>query len=198
MNRFAETIKARVTTRALCERVGLKLDRHGGAVCPFHDDHDASLKVYDNPERGWHCYGCKAGSTVIDFAVRWYGITFKQAIARLNYDFSLGLPLGEKPTESELARLRAEDEARKREKRARKRAFSVAVAEWERAFERWLLLDRWARECVPKSAEMPPNTLRLAVWAYAVGELPEAKFEAMECHQRMIDACEKLRKGVSA
>ena len=118
MSRIAEEIKSRLTTRQLCEFVGLKLDRHGNALCPFHGDSNKSLKVYSDPGRGWHCFGCHRGGTVIDFAMEWYGIDFKQAVVRLDADFGLGLPLRRKLTEEErreIRREKAETEKRKQE-----------------------------------------------------------------------------------
>jgi len=37
--------------------------------CPFHEDRTASLHVYEAPEDGWYCFGCKRyGHTVYDLA----------------------------------------------------------------------------------------------------------------------------------
>ena len=48
---YAEIIKERVTSREMMDRVGVQVDRRGMAVCPFHGDNDASLKVYRDPRR---------------------------------------------------------------------------------------------------------------------------------------------------
>jgi CHC2-type zinc finger protein/DNA primase RepB-like protein len=42
--------------------------RDGKIVCPFHDDRTPSCHVYDDPERGWYCFGCGKGGTIYDFA----------------------------------------------------------------------------------------------------------------------------------
>jgi hypothetical protein len=47
---------------------GLELNRFGFIVCPLHADTDPSLKVYDDAERGWFCFGCERGGTIIDLA----------------------------------------------------------------------------------------------------------------------------------
>ncbi len=36
--------------------------------CPFHDDRSASLHVFNEPERGWFCFGCGRGGSIYDFA----------------------------------------------------------------------------------------------------------------------------------
>lgn len=42
--------------------------------CPFHDDRTPSLHAFDDPERGWTCFGCGRGGTIIDFGAALYGI----------------------------------------------------------------------------------------------------------------------------
>ena len=116
--RVSDEIKARISTRAFCESVGLMPDRHGDMLCPFHGDTNKSLRVYKNPEKGWACFGCHRGGTVIDFAMQWYGITYRQAVVRLDNDFGLGLPIGRKRTPEERSQMRREAheiESRKRE-----------------------------------------------------------------------------------
>jgi hypothetical protein len=36
--------------------------------CPFHDDRSPSLHVFDEPARGWFCFGCARGGSIYDFA----------------------------------------------------------------------------------------------------------------------------------
>lgn len=53
---------------------GLELGRDGKARCPFHDDRTPSLQVYDDAERGWACFGCGRGGTIVDFGAALWGI----------------------------------------------------------------------------------------------------------------------------
>lgn len=65
-----------------------KLSRPNGSgwaqgVCPFHDDHDASLSVHVNDGSGWRCFaGCGTGDMVA-FHMRLRGCDFKQAVVEL-------------------------------------------------------------------------------------------------------------------
>jgi DNA primase len=34
----------------------------------FHEDRTPSLHVYDDPERGWYCFGCGRGGSIYDLA----------------------------------------------------------------------------------------------------------------------------------
>lgn len=93
----ASKIKDMLSCKTLLEANGIKVNRHGFAVCPLHGDKDASLKVYDNG-RGWCCYGCHKGGDVINLARAMYGCGFTDAIRRLNADFKLGLDVDGKPS----------------------------------------------------------------------------------------------------
>ena len=44
MNVF-EAVKQNVTTRQAAEMYGIRVNRHGMAVCPFHNDRNPSMKV---------------------------------------------------------------------------------------------------------------------------------------------------------
>lgn len=51
-------------------------------LCPFHADKTPSFVV--TPHKGlWHCFGCGAGGTVLDFLMKSQGISVKHAIELL-------------------------------------------------------------------------------------------------------------------
>ena len=75
--------------------------KHGFMVCPFHGDRDASLKVYGG-ERGWHCYGCGRGGSVIDFVMEHESCNYRTAVVAIDKGLHLGLMDGhEDPEEAE-------------------------------------------------------------------------------------------------
>jgi hypothetical protein len=45
---------------------GLEPTRSGKVNCPFHDDRDPSLQLYDDGT--FYCFGCRAGGSIYDFA----------------------------------------------------------------------------------------------------------------------------------
>lgn len=47
---------------------GRSVNRSGKARCPFHDDRTPSLHVYEDPDRGWYCFGCGRGGSIYDLA----------------------------------------------------------------------------------------------------------------------------------
>lgn len=65
--------------------------KHGFINCPFHPgDRNASLKVYKGA-KGWHCFGCGKGGSVIDFVMEHEGCDFRTAVIAIDNAFSLGL-----------------------------------------------------------------------------------------------------------
>ena len=108
----AAQIKQLLTTREVAERYGFTPNRSGFIQCPFHaGDNHGSLKIYSGTG-GWHCFGCGAGGSVIDFAMRVFDINFSQAVLRLNADFGLNVIGGAAPSKVEQSALL---EARRRE-----------------------------------------------------------------------------------
>ena len=79
-------IKQTVTTRQAAERYGLSVTRSGMARCPFHEDHNPSMKVDDR----FYCFGCGASGDVIDFTARLFGLSPYAAAKKLEIDFGIG------------------------------------------------------------------------------------------------------------
>ena len=98
MNRI-ETIKAAVSPADAAERYGLTVSRNGMTLCPFHDDHHPSLRLYDDH---FYCFACAAHGDVIDLTAKLLGIPVPEAIRRLEDDF--GLAGNDSPQSARLAR----------------------------------------------------------------------------------------------
>ena len=82
---FFETVKQTVTTRQAAERYGLSVNQSGMTRCPFHEDHNPSMKVDDR----FYCFGCHASGDVIDFTAKLFGISLKDAAKKLSEDFGI-------------------------------------------------------------------------------------------------------------
>jgi len=70
---------------------GRERGSEGKIACPFHDDRTPSLEVYEDSDRGWYCFGCSRGGTIIDFGAALYGIeprgaSFRELRRRLAAD----------------------------------------------------------------------------------------------------------------
>ena len=92
-----ETIAAVKQAADIAQIVGEKvhLTSSGSSfkgLCPFHPEKTPSFTV--NPTRGmYHCFGCGAGGSTIDFVMAFENIPFPEAVALLARRF--GIPLDE-------------------------------------------------------------------------------------------------------
>ena len=153
---YAEEIKARLPAREVFEFYGFPVNRGGFACCPVHQEKTPSCKVYPD-SGGWHCFGCGAGSSVIDFVQLHFGLDFQASQAKLNDDFSLGLPIGQ--TLSRQEKIEAERRANERRKKAqarRERADAVRAA-YDNALTEYASMDSVIMENAPQGREMPHN-----------------------------------------
>jgi len=71
MNVFG-TVKTSINTREAAERYGVEVNRHGKALCPFHNDRHPSLFVDDDH---YHCFACGEHGDVIDFTSKLHGLS---------------------------------------------------------------------------------------------------------------------------
>lgn len=60
--------------------------KRGRTLCPFHEDHRASLTIKDNV---WTCWVCGIGGNAINFTRRLYGLPFVEACEKLSHDFHI-------------------------------------------------------------------------------------------------------------
>lgn len=86
----AAEIKRLVPMTQAAPFYGVEIRSDGFGCCPFHGEKTPSMKVYDG-DRGWHCFGCHEGGSVIDFVMKLYGLPFLDAEKRLDADFRLNL-----------------------------------------------------------------------------------------------------------
>lgn len=110
------------------ERYGLRPDRSGFCVCPFHagDDH-GSLKLY-GPAKGFYCYGCHRGGSTVDLAMQLLHLeTPLDALRVLNDDFHLGIEFDRPLTAKERAEAR-----RRRRESERSRQLAESFDRWRR------------------------------------------------------------------
>ena len=88
-----KSVKSLVTAREAAEHYGLTVNRHGMALCPFHDDHNPSMKLDDR----FHCFGCGEDGDVIDFTAKFFNLTLPEAAEKLVEDFGNGTELPTSP-----------------------------------------------------------------------------------------------------
>lgn len=169
---YADDIKAAVTMQDVARAYNLRVNRAGFAHCPFHREKTESLKIYKGG-RGWHCYGCDKGGDVISFVMEWHNIGFKEACAKLNEDFQIGLPIGEKRTKRQREADAAASWRRNAVHRAKEKAVQAAKSAYDEALYRVVALETIERKLKPKIDDFPGD----GWWAAALRMLPIEKYK---------------------
>lgn len=152
---YAEKIKSMVTMQEIMEQYGFRLDKSGFCKCPFHSERSASFKAYPG-QRGYYCFGCGAHGSVIDFVMMYFRLSFKDALVKINEDFSLGLPIGEKLDRRKQLEMNRQAFMRKRAVEAEKAELERIENAYWAAFDEWKRLDDNKRNFAPKT---PSETL---------------------------------------
>jgi len=101
-------VKEAVTMQQVAEHYGLKMDRKGLCLCPFHQDKTPSLKIYPDG-KGFYCFSCGAGGDQIGFVAMHDNLRNYEAAKQLAMDFCV--PVDEPVT------YREKREAEKQQKR---------------------------------------------------------------------------------
>ena len=155
-------IKTRVSMRQIVERYGITMERGGYISCPFHMEKTPSLKIYDQPGKGFCCFGCGAAGSVIDFVMRLRGLTFRQAVVRIGMDFGIAVT-GSPPSIKDRRKWQIEQFARVLADRARQERIDGLCDEYRLA---WF---------VHQNTEPFSNA-----WCMAVTRLPKIDYELEE------------------
>lgn len=131
----AQLVKEALSMYQVAEFYGFEPNRAGFVACPFHPtDNTPSLKVYRQPGGGFHCHACGAGSSVIDFVMRLFELSYAQALVRLSADFHLGLST-ERPDARAVERLRRERATKERAQAAFRRDYESKCREHRALWE---------------------------------------------------------------
>lgn len=139
----AETIKQSISMLDICHQYGIQVNRAGFACCPIHGEKSPSMKVYPG-NKGWHCFGCHQGGDVIAFVRQYFGLDFLSAIRKLNDDFSLHLPIDERPDREAEKKAREEAYRRRKAEEWRKKQLSALRKARDDALTEYVRLDRLA------------------------------------------------------
>ena len=132
MNVFA-TVKTSINTREAVARYGVEVNRHGKALCPFHNDRNSSLFVDDDH---YHCFACGEHGDVIDFTAKLHGLTVYDAAKKLAYDFGI---TQDKPPDKALQEKQHRKSEAQRLRENEKLCFS-ALLEYMKLLQEWKVL----------------------------------------------------------
>jgi DNA primase len=77
-----ERLKREMSLARLIEAQGLKLISQGKDLacrCPWHEGDDTPSCIVSPKTNLWHCFGCDAGGSVIDWVMRTHKVSFRHA-----------------------------------------------------------------------------------------------------------------------
>lgn len=132
MNLFT-VVKTSISTREAAARYGVEVNRHGKALCPFHNDRHPSLFVDDDH---YYCYACGEHGDVIDLTAKLHCLTLYDAAKKLAYDFCI--TQDKPPDKATLEKLNKKSEAQ-RLRENEKLCFS-ALMEYYKLMQEWMVL----------------------------------------------------------
>lgn len=173
-----EEIKATVDMPTVARGYGLKINRSGMALCPFHQEKTPSAKIYPD---GFHCFGCGVHADVIGFTQRLFGLARPiDAAKKLNEDFFLHLDVGGKAQSTQASEYRKRQQEREEYERWEQETWAALCSYYK-------LLREW-RELAPKCPDDEPDPR----FIYALNNLDRAEWLCGE----FINVDEEGRKGM--
>lgn len=180
---FVETVKSAITMQDAALTYGFEPNRSGYILCPIHGEKTPSLKLYENG-RGWYCFGCGIGGDVINFVRHIFNLDFRQALLKLNNDFSLGLPIGRPRRRAEVSKT-VRDAWEKERQRKINREYELILFAYECGITSKI------NQCEITMAEHPPIRQGWEAdypveWVKALKEKEKFEMELynVECEQR--------------
>lgn len=176
----AEEIKSKLTAREVFERYGFPVNRRGFCLSPFASEKTPSCKVYDGG-RGWHDFSTNKGGDVIDFVRAYFNIPFQDALAKLNDDFCLGLPIGKPLSHQAVVQAQQEAEERRRKIRERNASLDRLQRAYDQALSEFVELDTIKRECAPESPDDPISS----AFVYAIKNIDGAAYRLSEAESNL-------------
>lgn len=179
---YANEIKNMVSMPEMLEQYGFELNRAGFCRCPFHQERSASFKAYPG-SRGFYCFGCNESGSVIDFVMLYFGLSFKDALAKINEDFSVGLPIGERISLRQRREMEHRQRERQEERNREQRELERLDGEYWAAFDLWHKYDTNKRDYAPKS----PNEDFHPLFVEAVKNIDRAAYELSVAEMRLKD-----------
>lgn len=86
-----ELVKSQVNMWMLAEYFGIRVNRKGQALCPFHNDQQPSMKVHTGyiDHDGYYCWACGAGGTIFNFVMDYCNLDFEAAVKYVAVAFGI-------------------------------------------------------------------------------------------------------------
>lgn len=146
---IANEIKSRVKMPELLRCYGIEVDRKNRIACPLHNGTDKNCGVKDDYI---HCFVCNESADQIGFVQKYFSLNFADAVSKINTDFSLGLPFGERIDKRRQTDMARQSFLRKQEQKKKEEEHERCLTAWLDAHGELIRLERQKNDYRPKSA----------------------------------------------
>ncbi len=91
-----ERVKSQVSMRDIANHYGMRVNRKGLTLCPFHNDKHPSMQVFSGyiKNDGYYCRSCGAGGTIFNFVMEYEGKTFEDSVRTVASVFDIQITDG--------------------------------------------------------------------------------------------------------
>jgi DNA primase len=178
-----DIIKENLSMYHIAFKYDLSVNESGFMICPFHgEDKTPSLKIYEG-NRGWYCFSCGQGGSVIDFVMKYFNLSLCQTIKKINTDFNLHLPETKEPTLKEQREQSLKRLAEMEEKERQDELKEIDKERYYNLLEQVQILNTYLRELAPQKPDDEINPL----WLLAINNVDYVQQELIEEDERIID-----------
>ena len=122
--------------------------KRGRMRCPFHNGEDYNCGIKENYI---HCFVCGESADAISFVMKYYGLSFKEAMTKLNNDFNLGLPIGERLGRRKKIEFARKSFKAKQERENKNNEHNRLKNSREESLNEWVMLDKQKTKYKPKT-----------------------------------------------
>lgn len=102
-----ELVKSSVNMIMLADYYGLKVNRSGYALCPFHEDNHPSMQVFSGyvSRDGFYCRSCGVGGTIFNFVMQYENVSFEKSVRKIASIFSVPIISDDKLSSEDMRRI---------------------------------------------------------------------------------------------
>lgn len=167
----AVLIKQALTVPQVLTHYGYRVSKR--MKCPIHGGDGLNFEV---KEKTWKCYSQCGNGDVIELVQKLFGISFQDALEKLDCDFGLGLT--SERDERKLEAIKKRTEEIEAERAREQDELNRLQAEYDKAYDRWVELDIIIREKAPRNMIYPfEDEWVKAIKAYSLAEYELNKAE---------------------
>lgn len=180
---FANQIKMRVKMPEILRRYGFDVDRNKRVPCPFHKGTDRNCGVKDDYI---HCFVCGESADQIGFVQKYFSLNFSDAVSKINDDFCLGLPIGERIDKRRQTDMAKQAFFQKREQKKREQERESLLKKWADLHGEFIRMERNKKDFAPKNPDEEPHPL----FVEACAKLDRVKYQ-IQCAEEELNEYER-------